>query len=239
MTAQTTYQPLAGPWAPPRLPPAHVGLVAVSRHQQRGGLGLPWLDVIHPAVPISEHPLSIAHDGPCVYLGPLLPGSAARAALEAAHRADRPIVLAGTRPGGEATAYAEVELRPRLGGDDRLLERVSLAERWELLAEACCLLALLPYDAPYSLEIVEAMAYGAAVITMQGTVGAELVRHGCSGLVLTDPDLLADAIERAGRLDAAAVRAQAAERFDLPLLVEAYERLFARLLGTEATGDGR
>src|SRR6266536_2960636 len=55
-TAQTVYAPPPPRWSPPgpRLP-AHVGLVAVSLHQQRHAPGLPWWDVIYPAIPLAEH----------------------------------------------------------------------------------------------------------------------------------------------------------------------------------------
>ena len=241
LTAQTIYQP-AAPWALqpgaawPAPPPTacvaeHVGMVAVSEHQQRTALGRPWLDVIHPGIPVAEHPLSTEHDGPCVYLGPLQVGHGARAALDAAHAAERPVVLAGTEPGGQVRAYAEVELRPYLGGEDQLLEQVSLSERWELLTGASCLLGLVRYDTPYSLEIVEAMAYGTPVVTMAGTVGAELVTHGTSGLVLMDRALLPEAIGKASRLDPKEIR-ERANRFDVAVTVECYEALFRRLLGS-------
>jgi len=234
LMAHTLYQPIASSWlSPPARPPlAHLagGYVAVSTYQQRSGLGLPWLAVIHPGIPFAEHPLSLDHDGLCVYLGPLQAGHGARAALEAAHQAGRPIVLAGTRPSGEATAYAQIELRPLLGAGDRLLERVSASERAELLGDAHCLLGLLHYGEPSSLEVVEAMAYGTPVVTMAGTVGGELVTHGVSGLVLTDLALLADAIERSGRLDPKEIREHAAAQFDVAVMVAAYEELFGRLL---------
>jgi len=145
-----------------------------------------------------------------------------------------PIVLAGTEPSARATAYAEVELRPRLAEGDVLLEQVSLLEWWDLLADACCLVAPLNAQVAFSLAVVEAMAYGTPVVTMVGTVGAELVSHGVSGLVLDSPDVLAEAIGKASRLDPARVREHAAGRFDLPRMVDAYERLFVRLV---AAGD--
>jgi glycosyltransferase involved in cell wall biosynthesis len=234
--AQTLYQPIASAWLPPaaRPPLAHLtgGYVAISTYQQRGGLGLPWLQVIHPGIPFDEYPLSPDHDGPCVYLGPLQVGHGARVALEAAHQAGRQIVVAGIQPqaGGASRAYVEIELRPLLGAGDRLLEQVTRAERRELLSRASCLVAPLRYDAPHSLEIVEAMAYGTPVVTMAGTVGAELVTHGTGGLVLTDPALLAGGIERAGRLDPGRVRADAAARLDVAVMVAGYQALFARLL---------
>jgi hypothetical protein len=235
-TVQTSYRPLLGRWPPAPRAAARLGWAAVSGHQQRRAPGRPWVGVVYPAVPVGEHQLSPNHDGPCVYLGPLLERDGAGLALASAHRAGRPVVLAGTAPGAAATAYAEVQLRPRLGSGDVLVEQVGLLERWDLLASACCLLAPLHPGLPYSLEVVEAMAYGTPVITTIGTVGAELVCHGVSGLVLGDLTALPEAIATAARLDPALVRQHAAGRFDLPGMVDGYERLFVRLADTGAGG---
>jgi hypothetical protein len=230
-TVQTCYWPVVECWELVARAAEQVAWVAVSQHQQHNAPGLPWAGMIPPGIPVGKHPLSPDHDGPCVYLGPLLEDHGAGLALEAAHRAGRPIVLAGTRPSPRATAYTVVELRPQLAASDELLDAVSPQERWELLASASCLVAPLHPQAAFSLEVVEAMAYGTPVVTTVGTVGAELVSHCVSGLVISDAVLLPEAISRTERLDPGLVRAHAASRFDLGGMVSAYESLFTRLVG--------
>jgi hypothetical protein len=235
-TVQTRYQP---PDQDRGLAcrPGHLGLVAVSVYQRHhwtsGGPG--WVGVIHPAIPVGEHLLSFGHTGPCVYLGPLVEEDGAGVALEAAHRAGWPIVLAGTQPSPMASVYAEVALRPRLDDRDELLESVSPLERWELLARASCLVAPLSPQVAFSLEVVEAMAYGTPVVTLVDTVGAELVTHGLSGLVVEDEAALGEAIGRSVRLSPRRTREWAASRYDLVGMVSAYEWLLTKLL---ATGRG-
>ena len=235
-TVQTSYRPLVPVWEPAPPSAAHLGWVAVSEHQRRNAPDMPWAGVIHPAIPVGEHLLSPSHDGPCVYLGPLLDSHGAGLALSAAHKAGRSIVLAGTQPGARATAYTKVELRPRLASGDELLESVSLLERWDLLADASCLVAPLHPQVPYSLEIVEAMAYGTPVVTTVGTVGAELVSHGLSGQVVNDPVLLPAAIHKTEQLDPRRVRSYAASQFDLIGMVSAYEWLLTKLATTGPEG---
>ena len=236
-TVQTSYRPVVEVWEPAPRVAGHLGWVAVSEHQRRNAPDMPWVEVIHPAIPVGEHLLSPRHGGPCVYLGPLLDSHGAGLALAAAHKAGRPIVLAGTQPSPKATAYTEVELRPQLADGDELLEAVSLLERWKLLADASCLVAPLHPQVPFSLEVVEAMAYGTPVVTMVDTVGAELVSHGLSGLVISDPVLLPGAIAKAEQLDPRRVRSHAANQFDLVGMVSAYEWLLTKL-GTEAPAGG-
>src|SRR6266511_632752 len=236
--SRTSYRMAAEERKPAPRTPGRVGWVAVSEHQQRNAPGMPWAEVIHPGIPVGQHPLNPSHGGPCVYLGPLLKGHGAGLALEAAHRAGRPIVLAGTQPSPRATAYTELELWPQLASDDELLESMSSLEQWELLASASCLVAPLHPGVAYSLEVVEAMAYGTPVVTMVGTVGAELVSHGVSGLVLSDRVLLPGAISKAERLDPRRVRAHAASRFDLRGMVSAYEWLLTQFAAIPAADGG-
>ncbi|HZD02470.1 MAG TPA: glycosyltransferase [Actinomycetes bacterium] len=233
-TVHTSYQPLTSPPGPARRRPGHLGWVAISQHQQHRAPSPAWAGMIHPGIPVGEHRLSVEHAGPCVYMGPLLKQHGAGLALEAAHDAGRPIVLAGTTSSGEATAYLEVELSPRLDRGDDLLAEVSPMERWDLLARASCLVAPLAPHVPYSLEIVEAMAYGTPVVTLAGTVGAELVNHGPGGLIVNHAGALARAIEGTERLDPRRARHWASVHFDLPVMAVAYERLLSQLLGTES-----
>jgi hypothetical protein len=227
-TVQTCYQPVVGCQGPRR--GGHLGWVAISGHQRHRSLSAAWAGVIHPAIPVGEHLLSSEHAGPCVYLGPLTEREGAGVALAAAHAAGWPIVLAGTASSEQATAYAEAELRPALSDGDELLIEMTMLERWELLAKASCLLAPLSPQVPYSLEIVEAMAYGTPVVTTIGTVGAEFVNHGLSGLVVDDQAALPEAIRRSARLNPQRVRDWASSRFDLRGMVSAYEWLLSRMV---------
>jgi hypothetical protein len=243
-SVQTRYQPPDhdDDWRPLAHRPGHLGFVAVSvyqchhwrRHPTSGGPG--WVGVIHPAIPVGEHLLGMGHTGPCVYLGPLTEEHGAGVALEAAQRAGWPITLAGTQPSPMASVYAEVALRPRLDDRDELLEAVSPLERWELLAKASCLVAPLSTQVAFSLEVVEAMAYGTPVVTLVDTVGAELVSHGLSGLVVDDQAALGEAILRAVRLNPRRTRDWAASRYDLVGMVSAYEWLLTKLLATDRGG---
>ena len=223
---------------PERLP-AHAHLVAISEPQRRLSRDWPWQAVIPPAIPLQEYPLSLDHGGPALFLGPRAPvddGTAvsldAGIALQAAHQAGVPITLAGTHHSPEAAVHLdELLAREPLGPDDRLLMRVDARQRHQLLGSARCLIAPLLLDPPCSLEVLEALALGTPVIGVHETLGAELVRPQTSGL-LVDLDRLEElpaAIRQASQIHPTTVRPQAA-RFDLPVIVRAYEALFAGLI---------
>ncbi len=113
------------------------------------------------------------------------------------------------------------------------MPEVSLAERWALLETACCLVALLAVEEPYSLAVVEALASGTPVVGLHGTVVGELVDHQEAGLLVLEARDLGTAVAKVGDLDPRTVRRQAA-RFDVAVMVTGYERLFRRII--EAAG---
>lgn len=127
--------------------PGYVGLVAISRHQRLEALSdeqvtpSAWSGVVHPGIPFAEHTLSPDHDGPVVYVGPLVKDRGVELAISAAHEAGLPVAVAGVRSSAEARVHAEVVLRPKLRVGDVLLEETGLGERWDLLRDACCLVA--------------------------------------------------------------------------------------------------
>jgi glycosyltransferase involved in cell wall biosynthesis len=214
--------------------PGYVGLIPVSQHQYLRFAGDPdapyaWLEVIHPAIGFDAHPPRERHDGPLVYAGPLHPGARAEVAIRAAHEAGMPLVLAGTDPSAEARVHAAVRLRPKLSAEDVLLEEPGSAERRELLAGACCVVASLDDADPFPLPAVEAMAAGTPVVGLARTAAAEVVLHGTSGMIAGRGVDLAQAVRAAVKLDPVMVR-RSAGRFDTPRMVAAYEGLFARLL---------
>lgn len=213
--------------------PQHVGLVAVSYHANAvAGPDAPgaWLGVVHPGIPFDEYPLSVEHDGPVVYIGPLEPDHGVEAAIRAAHQAGLPITVAGVRSSALARVHAEVMLRPLLRLGDVLVESTTPEERRDLLWSACCLVAPDHRPDPFSLVAVEAMALGAPVVGFEGTVLAEQVAHGVTGQVTARRGDLAQAIVAAAKLDPAVVREGAAWAYDLPRMVDGYETLFAQLL---------
>jgi len=70
----------------------------------------------------------------------------------------------------------------------------------------------------------------------------EVVEHDVTGFVVDGPDDLGAAIRRIDRIDRSACRRHVERDFDLPVMVDGYERVFRRLAegrSTGVTGVGR
>jgi glycosyltransferase involved in cell wall biosynthesis len=95
---------------------------------------------------------------------------------------------------------------------------------------------VLPFrgDEPFGLVSVEAMACGTPVVGLANGALPEIVRPGVNGYLATDEADLARLTMEAAKLDRAAVRAAAVERFDVSAVARAYARLYARVADAPA-----
>jgi len=91
------------------------------------------------------------------------------------------------------------------------------------------------WDEPYGLVVAESLACGTPVAAFdRGGVG-ELLDRTCGVLVgADDVPALADAAVRAARLARADARAHAVRHHSLDRMVDAYERLYARVVADSA-----
>ncbi len=134
----------------------------------------------------------------------------------------RPLVVGDLDDG----RYFEEEVAPLLREGERsgALERDDLRR---LMARAMVLVAAVRWDEPFGLTAAEAQLAGCPVAGYRRGALPEVVAEGIGGVLAepgTGPKGLADAIRATARLDRAAVRASARDRFSLERMVERYER---------------
>jgi glycosyltransferase involved in cell wall biosynthesis len=151
-------------------------------------------------------------------------------ALEAARRADMPIVLAG--PIADR-AYFDREVRPRLGGNARFAGHLDRAQLVDLVGRARAVLTTPCWDEPYGLVAAEALACGTPVCGFARGGMTEVVGPGAG--VLVDPGdthALATAIAIAVELPRALIREYAVGHCSLESMIEAYTGLYGELATT-------
>ena len=149
-------------------------------------------------------------------------------AIDVAERTGLPLVIAGIVQDQD---YFEQLVEPRLDG-----ERVSYVgpvgpdRRGALLGGARALLHLVNFDEPFGFSVVEAMACGTPVIATRRGSMAEIVRPGENGFLVDTQEEAAAAVDAAGSLDRAAVRASVEGRFDVERMVDDYLALYERVV---------
>jgi glycosyltransferase involved in cell wall biosynthesis len=171
-----------------------------------------------------------AKRGFALMLGRICPEKGVHLALDAAHRAGIPLLVAGEVFPYEAhQRYFEDEVRPRLDNQRRFLGPVGFARKKRLLNAARCV--LVPSLAPETSSLVarEALAAGTPVVAFPNGALRDAIDHGRTGFLVEGAAEMADAIQACSRLDPATCRAVARERFGAERMIAAYFDLYLRL----------
>jgi CelD/BcsL family acetyltransferase involved in cellulose biosynthesis/glycosyltransferase involved in cell wall biosynthesis len=171
------------------------------------------------------------HGDYALMLGRVCPEKGIHLALEAARRADVPLLIAGqVFPYPEHVRYFDGEIRPRLDARRRFIGPVGLARKIELLAGARCVVVSSTVAETSSLAALEALASGTPVVAGRRGALPDLIEHGRTGFLVDDVAQLAEALTSTDRLDRAACRA-AAERFPIEQTTQRYLDAYAKITG--------
>ncbi|HWG98969.1 MAG TPA: glycosyltransferase family 4 protein [Pilimelia sp.] len=215
-----------------------IELVAISERQRQLAPDLHWTGMVHNAIRVDTFPYRTAKGDFALFLGRFHPQKAPHLALEAAHAAGLPLVLAGKCAEPIEREYFDREVAPRLTASDRVLGVADARAKRELLAQARCLLFPIRWEEPFGMVMIEAMACGTPVVALRGGAVPEVVIDGVTGYVCEDPAELPGALHRLDALDPAACRRRVVEHFDVDGLGAGYEAVYRRVLARRSAADG-
>jgi glycosyltransferase involved in cell wall biosynthesis len=218
-----------------------LSLVAISHRQRVLAAELNWVGTVHNALRLETWPFRAEKEDFALFLGRFHPNKAPHLALEAAHAAGLPLVLAGKCAEPAEKQYFAREVEPRLTDSDQVFGVADAVAKRDLLSRARCLLFPVQWEEPFGMVMIEAMACGTPVVALRGGAVPEVVQHGVTGLICDTPDELPAALSDVTRIDPAACRAHVAARFTAQELARGYERAYwAALTGQVRRGrDGR
>jgi glycosyltransferase involved in cell wall biosynthesis len=207
-----------------------IGLIAISDRQRELAPDLNWVGRVHNALRIDDWPFSAEKKDYALFLGRYAPYKGAHLALEAAHAAGMPLVLAGKRSEPPEIAYFDEQVKPLLRESDHVFGMADAQAKRKLLAEARCLLFPIRWEEPFGMVMIEAMACGTPVVALRGGAVPEVLVDGVTGVICDSPDELPAAIEKAKTLDPAACRKHVAAHFGVGRFGAGYEQIYRNLL---------
>jgi glycosyltransferase involved in cell wall biosynthesis len=211
-----------------------VCLVAISDAQRRLGSRVRWGGTVHNGINVAEFTFQPDKDDYVLFLGRFSPDKGAHLAIDAAREAGRPILLAGKLQEPVELAYFRAEIAPRLGADARFVGEADMWTKQKLAGRAHCLMFPICWDEPFGMVMIEAMACGTPVVALNRGSVPEVVADSVTGFILDDPADLPAAIRKAADLDPAACRSHVERNFDVTVMAEGYERVYARAAASGA-----
>jgi glycosyltransferase involved in cell wall biosynthesis len=201
---------------------------------------------VHLSTPLADTALTTRppdKGGYAVVLGRINPGKGQDLAARLAHEHGFDLILAGpvgpchtpaqleqADPANPDVAFWREHVAPHVDGDRvRWVGTVSGADRDQLVASARVALFPLRWNEPGGTAVVEALALGTPVVGIARGCLPELIEQGRTGLLTTDEDELGELVLKAGSLDEAECRAEAARRFTPAVMAAAYLDLYQKV----------
>jgi glycosyltransferase involved in cell wall biosynthesis len=186
---------------------------------------------IHPGIDASRFTFRPDPGDYLLCLDQIHPDKGTHVAIEVAKQAGLPLIIAGVV---RDKTYFRDRVQPHVDGVGvSYLGDVGSGERNTLLGGAKALLHLISYAEPFGLCVIEALATGTPTIATPLGSMPELLRHGSTGLLVSDVAAAVAAVEQVGKLDRDVCRQEAVSRFGADQMVEDYLALFERILGAK------
>lgn len=206
-----------------------VHLVAISEAQRSFRPDLNWIATVHNAIDIPDFPYQAEKEDYVLFLGRMNPEKGVHVAVDACRQANMRLLIAAKCDEEPEKEYYEREVEPRMAPGIEFIGEADAAAKRELLRNARCLLLPLLWEEPFGLVMAEALACGTPVVALRRGSAPEVVTDEVTGLLCDTPDELPAALARVDRIDPAECRRDAERRFDLPVMAQGYEKVYAEL----------
>jgi glycosyltransferase involved in cell wall biosynthesis len=209
----------------------------VSRFQHRTASGkIPLLPPIENGVAVEALRTRRRKRNFALFIGRICPEKGVHLAIEAAKRADIPLITAGeVFPYGSHIAYFEERIKPHLSKRCRFIGPIGFRRKKLLLGMARCVLVPSLVDETSSLVAREALAAGTPVVAFARGALADTVENGMTGVLVDTVEEMSLAIHRVSELDPELCRKEARRRFPLGRMVERYFELYRELVESGAS----
>lgn len=199
----------------------------------RGGIDA---GVVYNGVDVDSFPFSSDKDDYLLYLSRISPEKGPHTAIQVARKLGKRLVIAG-KVDAYDRQFFETVVRPEIDGEQvTFVGEADGKLKRELYRRALCLLMPLDWEEPFGLVMVEAMACGTPVIVFPRGAAPEIVKDGETGFLVRDADEMARAVGRVDRIDPAACRRHAEERFGPEPMTAGYLEVYGRILAETRRG---
>lgn len=214
-----------------------VPIVAISESARRQTQEpLNFVGVVYNGIEVNQLPaIRKKRENYFVWLGRFVPEKGPHLAIEAAKRANVPLVLAGTidRYVKESVSYFQELIKPQIDNEQiKYIGPVNARQKANLLGGACGFLNPIEWEEPFGIVMVEAMAFGCPVISFERGAAPEIVVHEKNGFLAQNLAEMVEYIPRINEIDKSALPAYVERNFSAHLMAEQYEQIYKQIIRT-------
>jgi glycosyltransferase involved in cell wall biosynthesis len=207
-------------------------IVSISDSQRIPLPHMNWVGTVYHGLP---RELLKFNDQPGKYLafiGRISPEKRPDLAIEIANRSGIPLKIAA-KVDAVDREYFEAKIKPIIKPPHiEYIGEINDAEKSDFLGGARALLFPIDWPEPFGLAMIEAMACGTPVIARPCGSVPEVLKPGVSGLYAAEIDELVAAVAKIDSISRAGCRNYFEERFTTEQMVDNYERVYQRVIGS-------
>jgi glycosyltransferase involved in cell wall biosynthesis len=193
--------------------------------------GLNYLATVYNGIDLALYPQRKDRGEDLIFIGRIHPDKGVHLAIETARQSGRRLLIAGIV---QDTSYFRDEIQPHLDQSRiRYVGPVGVEEKNALFAQAFALIHLNTIPERFGLVLAEANAAGVPVIAMDLGSCREVIAHGVTGFLVNDVAEAVRALDGVASIKDSACRKRVEERFSIATMVEAYERVYAKIFELE------
>ncbi len=189
--------------------------------------GLNYLATVYNGIDLALYPQRQSSGEDLIFIGRIHPDKGVHLAIELAKRSGRRLIIAGIL---QDESYFKTEIQPHV--DDKqicYIGAVGVPEKNALFAGAFALLHLNTIPERFGLVLAEANAAGVPVIAMDRGSCREVIEDRVTGVLVSSVAEAVSALNAVTTIDPLACRRRVEERFSIPTMVDAYERVYAKI----------
>lgn len=211
-----------------------VSLVAISHRQASLAPELNWTMTVHNGLQPRTWPFSAKKGEYALWLGRYHPDKAPHVALEVAHAAGLPLILAGKCAEPVEKRYFAETVEPLIGPNDKVVGVADAILKRELLVNARCLLFPVQWEEPFGMVMIESMVCGTPVVALRNGAVPEVVVDGVTGIICDRPEELPGALSTVTEIDPAACRRHVEVNFSAHRMAVGYTRCYRQVVAKHA-----
>ena len=192
---------------------------------------LPYVATVYNGIDLSNLTVGDKPGNKLVFLGRIHPDKGTHLACETAKKCGLELIIAGII---QDEGYFNEKVKPHI--DDKQIAYIGPVgpkEREDLFKQAYAVLHLNELPERFGLVMAEAMAAGVPVIAYDRGSCREVVADGETGFLVTNVQEAAAAVKKIDTINRTACRKRVEEKFSIPTMVAAYEKVYLKIFQTE------
>ena len=211
----------------------NVPMVAVSESARaQVPFNLDFVGVVHNGLDMSQfRPRNRKREDFFVWLGRFVAEKGPHLAIEAAKRANVPLVLAGTLDQymQASKSYFHEQIEPQIDHKQiKYVGPVNMRQKVSLLSRARGFLNPIEWEEPFGIVMVEAMALGCPVISFERGAAPEIVVQGETGFLVQNLDEMVECMPRVDAIDREILHTYVEQHFSAHRMAEDYGKVYEK-----------